>query len=345
MSKVYFKEIDSYLKTQEISKSAQCLLERLIEEENLKLKDKIPLKVHFGASGNTTYIGPDNYNGIIDFLEERGAKSCFIETNVIYGGHRMLKNKHIELAQRHGFTRLPVEIADGEIGDDYNEVEINLKHFSTCKIGKKFSEYDQLFVISHFKGHGLSGFGGAIKQLGMGCAARGGKLAQHLNAKPFIIPFLCKKCRVCISRCPANAIETGYIYRINKNKCLGCAACIAACPNKNVVINPLKLNLSRKFREKVAEYAFAAQKDKNNIYISFAFNITRSCDCSGSKMKPVADDIGIFCSIDPVAIDKACMDVVDKKMKKKFFRGRDIFKYAQEIGLGTQEYKLIEIEK
>ena len=343
MQKVYFKRIDSYKDTPEISAAAGELLAGMVEDNGIKLQKKIPLKVHFGEKNNVTYIGQENFIGIIDYLVSSGVEPVYSETNAVYSGSRMHAKDHTALAIEHGFDRIPIEIADGDAGGEFEEVRIDKKHFDTCKIGRKIAHCSQVAVISHFKGHVLAGFGGAIKQLGMGCAARGGKLSMHVNAKPFIIPFICKKCGACIAHCPAGAIETGFVYRIDHKKCIGCAACIAHCPHKRIFINPLKLNLSRTFREKIAEYAFAAQKGKDNIYISFALNITKECDCMPKVMKPIANDIGIFVSTDTVAIDKACIDIMDENTGKKIFGGRDIFSYSQKIGLGSAEYELVRI--
>jgi len=344
MAKVYFKAIDSYAKTEEISYTGEKLLKKVIDEEKLQLEPSIPLKVHFGEKGNNTYIEAKNFDGIVAYLEKNKVESCFMETNAIYSGQRMTKEKHIQLAKEHHFTKLPVVIADGELGENYKEVEINKKHFQKCKIGSEIIKPKQMIVLSHFKGHMLAGFGGAIKQLGMGCSARGGKLEQHVDAKPFIIPFKCKKCNVCLKHCPVEAINTkGFFYKIDKGKCIGCAACIAVCPHKSVFVNIFKAQLSKKFREKIAEYAYAAQKDKTNIYLTFAFNITKGCDCEGRNMKLIAGDLGVFASIDPVSIDKACLDMLDKKENKSVFKGRETLDYAEEIGLGTKQYELIEI--
>ncbi|HOT74287.1 MAG TPA: DUF362 domain-containing protein [Candidatus Wallbacteria bacterium] len=343
MSKVYFKSVASYADTGAVSRSASELLKLLIEKENIALENEIPLKVHFGEKGNDAFITADKYDGIVDFLKERGIKSCFIETNAIYSGSRMTADKHIRLAHEHGFTKLPVLIADGTLGEDYREIEIDAKHFKKCKIASRMVEARQMIVLSHFKGHMLAGFGGAIKQLGMGCAARGGKLEQHIAARPFIIPFfVCKKCGSCLRHCPAGAIKIGFYSRIDGKKCIGCAACIAVCKHNAIFINPFKIQFASKFREKIAEYALAAQKGKKNIYITYAFNIAKGCDCEGHSMKMVAGDVGIFASCDPVAIDLACMDAVDKKEGRKVFGGRDILAYGQKIGLGRNGYELIE---
>ncbi len=341
MSKVYFKAVDSYNKTEEISAAAAELLKYLTEEENVELEKFIPLKVHFGEKGNSTYINSKNYVGIINYLRGKNIESSFIETNVLYKGERTTKEKHIKLAKEHGFVELPIIIADGEHGEDYTEVEINKKNFNKCKVGKEIANKKQIIVMSHFKGHVLAGFGGAIKQLGMGCASRGGKLAQHANSIPKISSLKCKACKACEVKCPEGAITVINKAKIDKDKCVGCASCMAICPH-GAISNSWLASISKSFNERLAEYAFAAAKDKNNIYITFAFNITKNCDCEGHSMKPIVKDVGIFASKDPVAIDKAALDTIDKDNGKTVFkRGRYTLEYAEKIGLGSQNYELI----
>lgn len=177
----------------------------------------------------------------------------------------------------------------------------------------------------------------------MGCAARGGKLAMHLDAKPFIIPFRCKKCMTCVRNCPADAITIGCFSRIDHKKCIGCASCIAVCPHKAVFVNLFKASLFSRFREKLAEYAYAAALGKRNIYISFAFNITKGCDCEGHVMHPIARDMGIFASLDPVAIDAACLDELERQEGRTVLKGREILAYAESLGMGSRGYSLVEI--
>lgn len=342
MSKVYFKAIDSYSKTEEISSAAGELLKKLVEEEKVELEKFIPLKVHFGEKGNNTYIQSKNFAGIINYLKEKEIESAYIETNVLYRGERTTKEKHLKLAEEHGFTELPVIIADGEHGEDFQEVEINKKNFNKCKVGKQIANKKQLIVISHFKGHALAGFGGAIKQLGMGCAARGGKLAQHSNSIPKISFLKCKACSACAKKCPENAITVDKKAKIDKDKCIGCASCMAICPH-GAISNSWLASISKSFNERLAEYAYAAAKNKNNIYITFAFNITKNCDCEGHNMKPVVKDVGVFASTDAVAIDKACLDMLDKNNGRIVFRrGRYTLDYAEKIGLGSKQYELVE---
>jgi uncharacterized Fe-S center protein len=340
MAKVYFKSAGSYAKTDEVSRAGREVLERTITEEKIDLEKRIPLKVHFGEKGNETFIRPENYEGMIDFLEQKGTECSFTETNVLYLGERTVRDSHIALAKEHGFSRLPIIIADGEKGEDYSEVAIDKKHFKSCKIGRLIAEEKQLLVVAHFKGHMLAGFGGAIKQLGMGCASRPGKLAQHSGSQPLLNPLKCTKCKTCVEHCPRDAIELGLVPRVNGKKCIGCAVCIAVCPSDAMGVNWMATKPAT-FREKLAEYAYAAHKGKRNIYVNFAENITKECDCFGEAFKPIAADIGVFASTDPVALDKACWDMLNKREGKKVFGGEDIFNHAEEIGLGKREYELI----
>jgi uncharacterized Fe-S center protein len=343
MSTVFFKPIDSYQKNAEISAGAKQLLKHVWEAENLKPVKYVPLKVHFGEKGNRTFIEPVNYAGIIELLKSNKVKSAFIETNAIYRGERNNRTAHLHVAKDHGFTQLPIVIADGEYGDEYVEIPINGKHFDTCKISKAIADLDQMIVLSHFKGHILTGFGGAIKQLAMGCASRGGKLAQHANAAPKTKHRKCTACGACVKHCPADAITLDPKAVIDKNKCVGCASCMAVCP-EGALYNSWFASIGKKFRERFTEYAMAAQKDKTIIYLNFVFNITRFCDCEGRTMKPIAPDIGILASRDPVAVDTASLDLVQKNKGRKIFqRGRRILRYAEKIGLGTTDYQLVNV--
>lgn len=346
-SNVYFKHIDSKTDLKTIQEITKILLDTFVKRENFKLEDKIPLKVHFGEHKNVTYIKPEYYLGIIDFLKNRNIESCFIETSVMYGGQRYKKELHSKTAKDHGFTQLPIVFADGEHGEYFAEIEINKKHFKTFKIGRSFLDYNQIIILSHFKGHMLAGFGGAIKQLSMGHASKGGKMAMHLGVKPHIISRKCKQCNICKSVCNENALIISKKSFIDNTLCIGCGACMAICPYKAISIFSLSsiakfFGIGNPFIEKLVEGAFAAHIGKNNIYMNFAMNITAGCDCEPKRMKPVIDDFGIFISSDPVAIDKACYDMAEKK--GKIFKGIKTFTYAEIIGLGSTNYILHEID-
>lgn len=343
MSNVYFIPLADAGHA-EISGAAAKLFNHILKEENITLAPEIPLKVHCGEMGNRTFISPDCYDGVLDELDARNIKSSFIETSVLYGGKRRNKAAHTQLAHDHGFTRVPFVVADGESGEMSCDVAIDGKHFKHCHLGKEFENYKQLLVMSHFKGHALAGFGGAIKQLSMGFASKGGKMAMHLGVKPSIRKWLCKKCGLCLKRCQVNAITLSPKPVIDKEKCLGCGACYAACRNHAISILSFAglFNAAfkgRNFREKLVEYALAAHSGRENIYFVFALNITRGCDCEPVPMFKVTQDIGIFVSTDPVAADSAAFDACARQGKR--FKGAEQLAYAEKIGLGKRNYTLI----
>lgn len=284
-----------------VAKKARKLLEKVIEENQLYLEKEIPLKVHPGNPGNISFIKPENFNGIIDFLQEKGIKTYYIETNQAAGGERANKKDNLRIAKEHGFSRIPFVIADGEDGFDHVLVKIKGgKHFQECKIAGKLALVKQVIVLSHFKGHIMSGFGGAIKMLGLGFASGQGKAEMH------------------------SKIDLAKGEAINWSQ------------KEN-------LYLGKEFRERSAEYALAAVNGRKFIYINFAVNLVENCDCDGKAMKPIYKDLGILTGVDPVAIDKACFDLLTEREGKKPYRGDDIFDYAEKIGLGSLDYQLIEI--
>ncbi len=338
MGKVYFKKLNKL--DESINDIVYNLLEKITSEEDIKLNGVIPIKVHFGEKGNTTFIKPKYFNGIKKYLTDYKLETCYIETNVLYKGSRTITSDHINTAIEHGFDDLDIVIADGEEENMYNEVVVNLKNFDKCKIGYKFKDYTNFIVVSHFKGHGMAGFGGAIKQLAMGFASRGGKLHQHSQSVPVINKDVCIGCGKCVRKCPVDAISLVNKKAIIDSKCVGCASCTTVCP-VNAISNSWEVS---NFHEKLAEYAFAATRGKNNIYIQYAFDITKECDCHGVHMDPIAPNIGVFISTDPVSIDSATYDNFIKMTNSKdFSTGLITLNYADEIGLGSKDYELIEL--
>lgn len=339
MSKVYFiKNTESdYNK---LGKDAVNLLKKIVSEESFEFEKELPIKVHFGEKGNNTFIPAKCYDETINYLKESGVSPLYIESNVLYRGSRTTTDKHLETAKEHGFTQIPITIADGEIGTEYNEVEINKEFLNKCKIGKAYGNYNQFIVMSHFKGHKTAGFGGALKQLAMGFAARGGKLEQHSGISPVVNEEKCISCGICVDKCNYDAISITRTAIIDDDKCVGCAGCIAVCP-QNAIRNTWS---GSNFLEKLAEYAYGAKKDKDMIFITFVHNITEDCDCVGSHMEPVVGNIGILAGTDPVAMDAACLDLVQKKSESEIFdKGRKTLEHAEKIGLGSMKYELVEI--
>jgi len=344
MANVYFLPLKEHASQEEIAQGARAVLKTLLQREPVSLSPELPLKVHFGEQGNRTYLAPELYDGIIDFLQEKQCRCQFIETSVLYGGKRFNRENHLKLAKQHGFTRLPVEIADGAHGEDAVDVEVNLSHFRKCSVARKIAEAPQLLVLSHFKGHALAGFGGALKQLSMGCAAKGGKMAMHMGVKPRIRRWLCRRCGACVNRCNETAITLTPSPSIDHEKCIGCGACFSICPAHAVSILSVQglwnaLFKGKFFREKIVEYAYASSHGKPHIYLTYAVNITPGCDCEPRPMRPAVPDIGIFASLDPVAIDRACFDACARRGKR--FRGEEQLVYAEKIGVGKNQFELI----
>jgi len=339
MSKVYFIE-NTGTDQQQLGKDALELLIKIEEETGHQFDREIGIKVHFGEKGNKTHIPPQCYDEIINYLKSQGVAPYYIETNVLYRGARTTSESHIKTAISHGFTQIPIIIADGEIGTDYLEVEINKEYVQKCKIGKGYEKFRQYIVMSHFKGHVQAGFGGAIKQLGMGFAARGGKLEQHSGISPVVSAKKCIACGICVKKCDFDAILMEKTAVINKEKCAGCAGCIAVCP-QGAIRNTWG---GSHFNEKLSEYAYGAALNKDMIYISFIYNVTEDCDCNGMPMKIVAGNIGVLASRDPVALDTACLDLVQKYTGEKLFEnGRQTLYHAEKIGLGTMNYQLVQL--
>lgn len=340
MSKVYFinnPESDY----NQLGKDALELLKKVVAETGHEFEKEVPLKVHFGEKGNKTFIPAKCYDEVIAYLKEKGVSPSYIETNVLYRGARTTSESHIETAKDHGFTQIPIIIADGDIGTEYDEIEINKKYLNTCKIGKGYGKYKQFIVMSHFKGHIEAGFGGAMKQLAMGFAARGGKLEQHSGISPVVSADKCISCGICEDKCDYDAISRTDTAVIDASKCIGCAGCIAVCP-KGAIANTWE---GSNFLEKLSEYAYGASKDKDIIYITFVHNITKDCDCMGKAMKPITGNIGILAGKDPVALDTACLDLVQKNSGEKLFeKGRRSLEHAEKIGLGRMEYELVQIK-
>ncbi len=337
MSKVYFIK-ENYEKG--IKKAYSFLSKNLT-------KDKITIKLHFGEKGCTTFLNPNLIKYLIKSIKQN---FVLTDCNALYRGSRTNESDHIQTAKDHGFNFAPVKIADGTSGEDYFEVEINKKHFKKVKIGKLIQDYKNIIVFSHFKGHIATGFGGAIKNLGMGLGSRAGKLAMHSHISPRIDSSKCILCNKCIENCPANAIEfVNNKNIINKNICIGCAKCIAVCPQKAVSI-PWGSATSEELQERIAEYCYGIIQNRNLIYFNALINITRDCDCMGSVQKPFVKDIGILASSDLVSIDQASLDLVNKtsRSKNKFqefhqVSGLTQLEYAEKLNLGSRKYELIKI--
>ncbi|PIE61750.1 MAG: 4Fe-4S ferredoxin [Desulfobacterales bacterium] len=349
-------------------------LERLVNTAGLgKIlcnKDLTAVKVHFGEQGNTAFIRPLYIRKVIRAIRKAGGAPFLTDANTLYVGTRSDAVSHIKTAVDNGFSYssmdgAPLIIADGLFGKSETAVQVNLKHNTDVYIGSEIINANALVSVAHFKGHELSGFGGTLKNLGMGCASRRGKLDQHSNVSPKIKRKTCIGCGLCAAHCPGTAIylkdKKAYI---KKEDCIGCAECIVRCPTSSININwnqdvPV-------FLEKMMEYTLGVLKDKvgKALFINFITNVSPKCDCLPYAERPICNDIGVVVSTDPVAIDQAAADLVNAQpatmganLTCNTRAGEDKFKglypgvdwehqltYAQEIGLGEREYQLVKLD-
>ncbi len=322
--------------------------EKIINEiDKTKLKGKVGIKVHFGEEGNETFLSPHHAKKVYDKVISLGYEASLIECNVLYRGSRTTKKDHINVAKKHGFDFAEIDILDGNKGEKNLELSINDGSVSKAHVGKGVERYDSLIVLSHFKGHVASGFGGAFKNLGMGLGSRSGKLHMHSDVSPNISKSKCVACKECIRNCDFDAIKLiNKKAEIDENLCSGCAMCIAVC-KYNAVNVPWGGSSNEELQKKIIDYSKALIDyfDENIIYINALKNITKDCDCMGRKMKPIMEDVGYLISEDPVSIEKASLDLVNEKSDNYFdsiSSPNNMFKinYAQKQNLGKIDYKL-----
>lgn len=354
-SKVYFIAVSNSDSTETVALKLKRLLEESKVMDFLKESYRAAVKLHFGEEGNTGFVQPQYLRVICDRILEKSATPILADTNTLYRGKRMNSESHLKIACEHGFTKPAVGAdiltIDDEKKENITNVKINAKFIKTAKVCRFFLDADAIIDVSHFKGHIMTGFGGALKNIGMGCATREGKLAQHSEIAPFVIIRNCAACGECIKACPVKAISIkNKKAHIENGKCIGCASCIAACK-----YNAIEVDWDAggdTIQEKMVEYASAVLKDKQGrgAFINFAVKITAECDCLAKDDPAIAPDIGIFASGDPVAVDKACYDSVinacGRDVLKEAHPNRDGFKqlrYGSLLGLGSLEYDLINL--
>ena len=353
------------------------LLDRADLKAKIREKDLVAIKLHFGEKGNTAFVRPIFLRRVVDRVKQFNGKPFLTDTNTLYTGTRSEAVSHLTTAFENGFTgsvvNAPILIADGLRGNNATRVRINKPIFKTVSIAREICMADALITVTHFKGHELSGFGGALKNLGMGCSSREGKLSQHSNISPQVKGKSCKGCERCLSWCaqkaismqpPQSGVETKQtIALIDPKKCVGCGECILTCPSGAIQIQwnesiPI-------FQKKMVEHAYGAVRKKKGkvLYLNFLTQISPACDCYGYSDAPIVNDIGMLSSEDPVAIDQASVDLVNSeagnrssRLKGAWNPGENKFRaiypevdwniqltYAEEIGLGTREYELIKI--
>lgn len=367
-SKVFFTNMRTRPGNNMLDKLSRVMVEAGIGDLDLKNK-MVALKIHFGEPGNLAYVRPKYVASIVEKVTDLGGKPFLTDCNTLYYGSRANAVDHLKAAMENGFNRIAVGcdviIADGLTGTDAKEIEINQKHVKQAKIGAVIADADVIISINHFKGHEQTGFAGALKNLGMGCGSRKGKLEMHSTSKPKMRQENCVACGMCIKNCPEKAITYNEKRKaqIDYDKCIGCGQCVASChygAARAVYDEAIDI-----LNEKIAEYTLAVLKGKQHFHINFMTNISPDCDCGSHNDQAIVPDIGIAASSDPVALDRACVDLVNAAPeivgsvigdKGKLNAGEDKFvhvhpdvhwkdclNHAENINIGSQDYQLITV--
>ncbi|WP_312694207.1 DUF362 domain-containing protein [Caproiciproducens sp.] len=366
-SKVYFTDFSATPSCNLLQK-----LEKLVKKagiQTIDFKDKYTaIKIHLGEPGNISYLRPNYAKVIVDLIKKQGGKVFLTDCNTLYVGRRKNALDHLDTAYENGFnpfaTGCHVIIADGLKGTDEVLVPVDCEYVKEAKIGHAIMDADIFLTLTHFKGHESTGFGGTLKNVGMGCGSRAGKMEMHSAGKPLVDKALCRSCGMCRKNCAHDAIsfDENRKAEIDHNKCVGCGRCIGAC-NFDAV-NPMGDETNDILNCKIAEYAYAVLKDRPQFHISLVVDVSPYCDCHPENDIPIVPDVGMFASFDPVALDVACADAVNRQpvlsgslLSKKPQDHHDHFTdthpetnwqscidHAVKIGLGRREYELITIK-
>ena len=369
-SKVYFTNLRTNANLNLLDKVERLCIRAGLADMELK-NQFVAIKLSFGEPGNLAYLRPNFIKRVADFLRKQGAKPFMTDCNTLYSGRRSNAVDHFESAMENGFNPIsggaPVIIADGVKGTSQREIPIEGAEYCPApKIGAALADADVIVSMTHFKGHEQAGFGGTLKNLGMGGGSVAGKLEMHGASKPKINEANCVGCGVCVRHCAHDALSLNADHKavINYDNCVGCGQCVALCQHDAAVLN--SWDTSANLNCKIAEYTKAVLKDKPHFHISFIMNVSPECDCWNHNDAAVVADLGILASTDPVALDQACVDLVTKAPalptnnelecahEHESLEGQDKFKllhpdtdwaagldHAVKIGIGTREYELI----
>ena len=365
VSNVYYTNMRTTLTENLLQK-----LERLVKKAGMMDIDfnnkYTAIKIHFGEPGNLAYLRANYSKVLVDLIRTQGGKVFLTDGNTLYVGRRKNALDHLDAAYENGYnpftTGCHIMIADGLKGTDEALVPIDGEYVNEAKIGRAIMDADIIISLTHFKGHEATGFGGALKNLGMGSGSRAGKMEMHNAGKPFVHTDKCVGCAACQRNCAHGAITV--LERkasIDTNKCVGCGRCIGACPVD--AVDSMYDEANDILNRKIAEYTLAVLKDRPNFHVSLVVDVSPNCDCHSENDAPIVPNVGMFASFDPVALDMACVDAVNRQpvlagsfLSEQEHHSHDHFinthpdtnwetciDHAVKLGLGNKEYNLITI--
>ena len=373
-SKVYFTDFRTVAYGDGLPKKLQKLIKKAgIGDIDMDGKF-VAIKMHFGELGNISFLRPNYARAVVDVIKEMGGKPYLTDCNTMYPGFRKNGIEHLYCAWENGFTPMtvgcPVIIGDGIKGTDDISVPVNGGELvKEARIGHAIMDGDVFISLTHFKGHEMTGFGGTLKNIGMGCGSRAGKKDQHSSGLASIKEVKCRGCRRCQRECANGGLvydETKKKMTVDKTKCVGCGRCLGACNFDAIRFD--QDNAPQMLNRRMAEYAKAVVDGRPSFHISLVVDVSPNCDCHAENDAPIVPNIGMFASFDPVALDQACADAVnaatpfrnsqlgDNMAKADFIDHHDHFtnstpesewksclEHAEKIGLGSREYELIKL--
>jgi len=366
-SKVYFTNMHTEPQDSLLDKFGRLIDSAGVEEMDME-KKFVAIKTHFGELGNLAFLRPNYSKVIADKVSEMGGIPFLTDCSTLYPGNRKNAVEHLYTANMNGFNPLSTGcqtiIGDGLKGTDDVEIPIRGEYVKTAKIGRGISDADIIISLNHFKCHELTGFGGALKNIGMGSASKRGKMELHTSGKPAVNQEECRGCKKCLEACAHSAITVNKKASIDHNICVGCGRCIGMCP-----FSAIEASMDEAMDIvccKIVEYAAALLAGRPNFHVSVIADVSPFCDCHRENDIPIIPNTGMLASFDPVALDKACVDIAQKQqmitgsrlyINSNGVKPDDIFKcihpatrwqatfeHAKKMGLGSSEYKLIEID-
>ena len=370
-SKVYFTDFHCNPGKSQLEKLLRMIKQGGIDK--IDFKDKfVAIKIHFGEWGNMSFLRQQYAKVVCDYIKEKGGKPFLTDCNTLYAGYRQNALDHLDAAYQNGYNPLATGvhtiIADGLRGTEERCIPITGgKYFKEAMIGSAIADADILISMTHFKGHIEAGFGGTIKNIGMGCGSKRGKMAMHSNSTPVIDKDVCIGCGMCVKSCANDGVHVLQDHKaeIDEEHCLGCGHCFAFCPRGAIDCKWDEMGVA--LNEKIAEYAKAVLTGKPAFHISFVKEVSPNCDCNPGNDIAIVPDVGMFCSFDPVALDHACADAVNSqpiiegsyvdKVSHHRHEGEDLsklmypesgweglFEHCEKLGLGTREYEIVNVK-